>query len=343
MFERVNHQGIGDVSDESVAWEDQIIPFADDDEDENDGLLVEDAQSQAHLRQLVAQNEFLQTQLAQLVDETQLSAAQVAALTRHFTGSAAEAARREHEIDLVSRLETLQEQLDELTKSVTKLGRTQFKANTLTESREQQVGHSLTALQEIATRRDEVNETRQVAQQRRLAQLRKEARGDLAADLLPSLDGLDMALAHGQQMLAEQRRREEAARKEAMHRPPPAPSVWDKVRRVFIESEPEPAPVTPPPAAGEMSDALSAWLQGLNLVQTRFVTLLGKESVQSIDALHKPFDPRLHVAVGAQDHPDLPANTVVTVLRKGYTQGDRVLRYAEVMVSRSAARDDAQD
>ena len=84
-----------------------------------------------------------------------------------------------------------------------------------------------------------------------------------------------------------------------------------------------------------MSDTLSGWLQGLGLVRDRFVALLAKESIQPMDALGKPFDPRLHVAVGGEERSDVAANTVVTVLRKGYVQGDRVLRYAEVLVSRA--------
>jgi molecular chaperone GrpE len=75
----------------------------------------------------------------------------------------------------------------------------------------------------------------------------------------------------------------------------------------------------------------------LQLVYERAATLLATEEIQAIDALHKPFDPRLHVAVGTAERADLEPNRVVQVMRKGYRQRERVLRYAEVIVSRQPA------
>lgn len=319
---------------ESFPWEEQPIPFADDSPPE------EDPQSLGHFVYLLGQNEIIQEQMAQLLAEAQEQSAQVVALTRYFTGAEASDARHAQQAELISRLESLQEQLDELNKSVTKLSRSQFKSNTLTESREQQVNDSLSTLQEIATRREEIAEERELAQQRRLAQIRSDARGALAADLLPGLDGLELALEHGPQILAQQRRREEAARSEQLRRQQtPPPSVWSNLRRVLTEPKPKPAPAALPPVSAEVSDALNGWLQGLVLVRERFLSLLAKESIQPIDALGKPFDPRLHVAVGGEERRDVAANTVVTVLRKGYVQGERVLRYAEVLVSRAPEAD----
>jgi molecular chaperone GrpE (heat shock protein) len=319
---------------ESIPWEDQPIPFADD------SPPALDPQSQGHLFYLTAQSELLQEQLARLLAETQEHSTQVAALTRHFTGAESDAARHAQQVELVTRLETLQEQLDDLNKTVTKLSRSQFKSNTLTESREQQVNNSLSTLQEVATRREEIIEDRELAQQRRLAQMRSDARSSLAADLLPSLDGLELALEHGPQILAEQRRREEAARTEHLHHQQTAPpSVWSNLRRVFGDPGEELPPAALPAVAGETSDALTGWLKGLELVRDRFMALLAKESIQPIAAQGKPFDPRLHVAVGGEERADVPVNTVVSVLRKGYVQGERVLRYAEVLVSRAPEAD----
>lgn len=332
MFETVNSPNSGNTPGESIVWQEQPTP-ADD-----DSPLDIIPQSQGDIFYLLSQNEILQEQLARLLEETQEHSIQVAALTHHFTGEKASAARHAQQAEIVTRLETLQEQLDELNKTVTKLSRSQFKSNTLTESREQQVSNSLSTLQEIATRREEIGAEREMAQQRRLAQLRSDARGALAADLLPSLDGLELALEHAPQLLAEQHRREEAVRSEYLRRQQtPQPSVWSNLRRVFGEQAQEMPPSLPPAVAEGMSDAFSGWLQGLELVRERFLSLLAKESIQPIEALGKPFDPRLHVAVGGEERSDMPANTVVSVLRKGYVQGDRVLRYAEVLVSRAPA------
>ena len=84
-----------------------------------------------------------------------------------------------------------------------------------------------------------------------------------------------------------------------------------------------------------MPGAVEAWLQGLALVRERFLGLLSAEGIQEMQALETPFDPHLHVAVETETRDDAPPNTIVRVLRKGYRQRQRVLRYAEVVVARA--------
>ena len=86
-----------------------------------------------------------------------------------------------------------------------------------------------------------------------------------------------------------------------------------------------------------MPDVLDAWLQGLTLVRDRFLAVLTAEGIDAIQALDTPFDPRLHVAIQAETRDDVAPHTVVRVLRQGYRQHQRVLRYAEVVVARAAA------
>ena len=81
--------------------------------------------------------------------------------------------------------------------------------------------------------------------------------------------------------------------------------------------------------------AMEAWLNHLTLVRDRFVTLLALEGIQSMPALNQKFDPRVHMAVDAEIRTDVPPNTVVRELRKGYRQDRRVLRYAEVVIAKA--------
>ena len=85
-----------------------------------------------------------------------------------------------------------------------------------------------------------------------------------------------------------------------------------------------------------MTDAMVAWLQGLELVRTRFLGLLATADIYPIEAAGRLFDPRLHLALETASRADLPDGAVVNVLRKGYRQRERVLRYAEVTVNRVA-------
>ena len=69
-------------------------------------------------------------------------------------------------------------------------------------------------------------------------------------------------------------------------------------------------------------------------MRDRFLALLAQEGITPIQALRQPFDPRLHVIVQSEQRTDLPPNTIVREVRRGFRQNDRVLRYAGVVVAR---------
>ena len=71
------------------------------------------------------------------------------------------------------------------------------------------------------------------------------------------------------------------------------------------------------------------WVEGVRLVQQKFRSVLEAAGVSEIHALHQPFDPAKHEAVGSAPGPD---GTVVRVLRRGYVLQDRVMRAAMVLV-----------
>ena len=60
---------------------------------------------------------------------------------------------------------------------------------------------------------------------------------------------------------------------------------------------------------------------------------LRKEGLRAIDSLGEPFNPNLHEAVATETNPDLPPNTVVEELQRGYLLHDRLLRPALVKVT----------
>lgn len=236
--------------------------------------------------------------------------------------------------------------LDELADSLKKLTRTQFKANTLAESKEQQVESALSTLRELATRRiPPVEQLSMQSTQQQLTAARREARAEFAAELLPALDSVELAFTNGRLLLERQQANLTTLVTERATPPPaplanPTPGFW---QRLFGETA-APAPVIvhsgPAPEAVQatfttVKDAFAAWLRGLELVSDRFAALLAKEEIHPIEALHQPFDPRLHVAVESEERRDVEPNTVVRVLRKGYRQQQRVLRYAEVVVARA--------
>jgi molecular chaperone GrpE len=110
----------------------------------------------------------------------------------------------------------------------------------------------------------------------------------------------------------------------------------DKARRFAVEG-----------FAGELlavKDSLEAALaaespsienmkNGVELTLKQLAAVFAKFSLVDVDPLGDKFDPHLHQAIQVIDS-DQPANTVVTVLQKGYCLHDRTLRPALVMVSK---------
>ena len=60
-----------------------------------------------------------------------------------------------------------------------------------------------------------------------------------------------------------------------------------------------------------------------------------KAGIKIIDPAGQPFDPAWHEAMVAQESRDFPADTVLTVIQKGYSLNGRLLRPARVIVSKS--------
>ncbi len=76
----------------------------------------------------------------------------------------------------------------------------------------------------------------------------------------------------------------------------------------------------------------AAFKAGIELTVKQFHTILEKAGVAEIPALHEPFNPELHNAVLRAEDGEGESDTVVEVLQKGYTLGDRVIRHSMVKV-----------
>ncbi len=90
-------------------------------------------------------------------------------------------------------------------------------------------------------------------------------------------------------------------------------------------------------AVGEHQEA--AVEEGVRLVHRALATLLERNGVKEIDADGK-FDPHVHEALLSQPS-DAEEGSVIDVVQKGYTLGDRVVRPARVVIA--AAPPEASD
>lgn len=80
-------------------------------------------------------------------------------------------------------------------------------------------------------------------------------------------------------------------------------------------------------------DTLMGWLEGQRLLRDRLLALLDKENVRPIESVGQLFDPYHHVAVDTVFDPSQPTGTIVEERRRGYETDQRVLRFAEVVVT----------
>ncbi len=87
-------------------------------------------------------------------------------------------------------------------------------------------------------------------------------------------------------------------------------------------------------AAAEKTEG-SALLDGVRMIAQSLLSVLAKHDCKPIEALHRPFDPAVHEAISQQPSAEYPPNTVLLVAQDGYTLFDRVVRPAQVIVSRA--------
>ncbi len=76
-----------------------------------------------------------------------------------------------------------------------------------------------------------------------------------------------------------------------------------------------------------------ALADGLTLILKSFDEGLLKLGIEEIKAVGETFDPERHYAVLHIEDENYGENEVVEVLQKGYTRGDKVIRYAVVKVA----------
>lgn len=194
--------------------------------------------------------------------------------------------------------------VETLEKEVRKLGKAQFKTNALVENQSARWEEAFTAIEEERKQQEQLVET--IASERVAARER-----ELLETILPALDGLENAIASGKKYL---QMRDKAAQSPRL---------------------------TPAQEAMLVSPAdrakLAGWLDGLQLIRKRLLAILEAGDITPVPTVGHPFDPYLHVAVGATDQGEGAPDVIVAEERRGYQSTDGVLRYAEVIVYRPSS------
>lgn len=87
--------------------------------------------------------------------------------------------------------------------------------------------------------------------------------------------------------------------------------------------------------ANPENEAIKPIVDGVELTLKSFFSTIEKFGMSVIDPQGQPFNPDQHQAMSMQENAELPPNTVMAVMQKGYEINGRLLRPAMVMVTRA--------
>jgi molecular chaperone GrpE len=87
-------------------------------------------------------------------------------------------------------------------------------------------------------------------------------------------------------------------------------------------------------AVVEPGDENDDFVKGIRLIHGNLVRVLQKMGVTEVDALHQPFDPMRHMAIGQIETTEVPSGHVAQLITKGYILNGTVIRPAHVIVAK---------
>ncbi len=134
----------------------------------------------------------------------------------------------------------------------------------------------------------------------------------LVKDLLSVMDDLDRTISHSQAQIAA-----------TLNRKPQKPSLWQKLFCRQPQSN----------QAESLLEALTSNQEGIEMIRRSLLSILRQRQITPILALEQPFDPQCMYAIAQQQSDSVPANQVIQEVVRGYRQGDRILREAQVIVA----------
>ena len=73
--------------------------------------------------------------------------------------------------------------------------------------------------------------------------------------------------------------------------------------------------------------------EGVELTLQMLTAAMDKSAIMEVNPVNESFNPDFHQAISMQARDDVPPNTVVTVVQKGYLLNGRLIRPAMVIVS----------
>jgi molecular chaperone GrpE len=86
--------------------------------------------------------------------------------------------------------------------------------------------------------------------------------------------------------------------------------------------------------AAKASGGQSAVVDGMAMVSRQLQDFLTSCGIETVDATGQPFNPNIHEAIAQEEDPEIEEGHVIRQVRKGYRLKDRLIRPANVVVSK---------
>jgi len=86
-------------------------------------------------------------------------------------------------------------------------------------------------------------------------------------------------------------------------------------------------------ASAQKNAADKAFATGVEMVLKKFKDVLRQEGLSEIEAVGRPFDPRVHEAAAKMPSDEAPEGTVIEEIRRGYMFKGRVIRPSVVKIA----------
>jgi molecular chaperone GrpE len=142
-------------------------------------------------------------------------------------------------------------------------------------------------------------------------------------DLLAVLDALDQACAHWQEQI------EALVPSPLQPSQPEARPFWQRWAQRLTQAQSDKTTTT----STSLREVLISNQQGVELIRRSLLDVLRQRQVIPIVVQGQVFNPKTMYAMGRQETPLAPENTVTQEVVRGYFWGDQVLREAQVIVA----------
>ena len=83
--------------------------------------------------------------------------------------------------------------------------------------------------------------------------------------------------------------------------------------------------------------------KGMEMVQKQLEEFLTSQGAVLISSVGQKFDPNIHEAISQESSDEVPSGHVISEIRKGFTLNDRLLRAANVIVSKGPQAEEKQN